>query len=1148
MTDNNDNLRFNRPSLFTPNLVRGLTEDAAKSSTFTKVIGADLADSVIGMTASFKYDLDNEGLKSTQQLNVDWSKFENHTFFNSAQVKTNVAFTTIVDSFPFDGSQKEYEMFFDRLTGFEKYVFDNYPKYKGYAFFSGSKGSETNAGTWITVKDSAGAAFPNVSKDITGASKLNPGLDSTTIEFWVYLPSGSNTTQTVFSKMSQSISGLDGFSLVVSGTANTDMAPMYYTVASKSLGQTMSFSLRKGTWNNVALIWDRTPNVNQMYAYVNQALTGSSVSFELGETFWDGIDLVIGSGSGFSMGSFTHAPQNTLSGALDDFRIWHSVRSLDDRLNYQKKAVFASDDLRLYFKLNEPSGSNTLLTLDSSGQGLHGQLNIAGNALRVREIPTGSVAGPDPMTYEKLEFTPILFGTHPQVLTFNQSFMVSASNFDDANPNLITKLVPKHYLLEGQVQDGLATEQGNIINTIISGTDPRSAQLGGTQLLLSFAYVWAKYFDEMKLYIQSFSNLNWVDYNSEDTVPDQFLQFMAKQQGFNLPPLFVGSSIEQYINRENIQDDVSTNALSLQYIQNQIWRRILINLQDVVKSKGTIHSVKSFIRSVGIDPDNNFRIREFGGPTKAPLSFVRDKRSEISSFANFVSGGYLRSEYLYQTRFEPGYPFVTPGFTTDAGYLTSGSFTIEGTYRFPKNTVNHVSQGLIRIMNTGSVPGEQALLNVVAVSGSKNITLYTQPTITASASPIVSLVLTGADIFDGGQWYVSYGRQRSDHPDLNSVVSSSYFLRAAKQSFGDITEAYFTSSFFNEIPGGATSVWGTNSSVANASASWLALGSQSLSSTSPYFLNQTGSAPETSRVTYFDGRVGQIRFWSKYLESDEWQEHVRNFKSLGVQNPDLNFNFVTNASGSWERLRLDVSMDQQVTQSDASGQIQFFDYSQNLNYLGALSHFSGSSFPATSSVVVPERFFYSYISPKFDEASTTEKVRPRSFLNYQNVLSSSYAAVAPLYRVELSEQPTDNTRFTIDFSIVDALDQDMVGIFSTLNALDNIIGNPELLFSPDYPRLAFLREVYFNRLTDKMNLKSFFEFYKWFDTNIGTFIAQLIPRKTKYLGTNFVIESHMLERPKLEYLYSDIYLGDNNRHGLKDTILLQLITGDFKRY
>jgi hypothetical protein len=77
-----------------------------------------------------------------------------------------------------------------------------------------------------------------------------------------------------------------------------------------------------------------------------------------------------------------------------------------------------------------------------------------------------------------------------------------------------------------------------------------------------------------------------------------------------------------------------------------------------------------------------------------------------------------------------------------------------------------------------------------------------------------------------------------------------------------------------------------------------------------------------------------------------------------------------------------------------------------------------------------------------------------------------------------------------------------------------VLGDPDLLFSPDYPNLEVLRNIYFNRLTDKINVKSFFELYRWFDTSIGTFIEQLIPQKTKFFGTNFVIESHMLERPR----------------------------------
>lgn len=1141
MSDNSDNLRFNRPPLFQPNLVRGLVEDAAASVSFTKTIGADMADTVIGETGSFKYDLDGGGIKSTQQLNIDWSSFQNHTFFNSAQVKTNVAFDSIINRFPFDGTQKEYEQFFDGMTGFEKWVFDEYPKYKGYAFFSGSNGSETNAGTWITVKDMAGAMYPGVSKEHTGESKLNPGINSMTVESWVFLPSGSNTSQTILNKLTQSVSGWDGFALVLSSTVDGNFADAHFCVASRSIGSTVSFSIPKGSWQNVGVIWDRTPGVNQMFAYVNQDLTGSSNSFELGETFWAGSNLTIGSGSSFQIGSTVHTEENTLSGALDDLRIWHTVRSAQDRDQWEQKAVYANENLKLYFKFNEPSGSNTLLSLDSSGNSLHGKLNIAGNALGVREIPTGSIAGPDPMTYEKLELTPILFPDYPTVDSLRIELLTSASFYDDYNPNLITKLIPPHYLLEGQVQEALETEFGQITNTLVSGSDPRTAKLGGTQVLLSLMYTWAKYFDEMKLFSEAFSTLNWTDYDSTDTVPDQFLQFLAQQQGFTLPSLFAGTSIEQFIDRENIQDDISTNTLSLQHIQNQIWRRILINLQDIVRSKGTIHAVKSFIRSTGIDPDNNFRIREFGGPTKAPLTFVRDQRSEISTMADFVSGGYVMSPFLSSSRIEPGFPEIDSGFGAANAWLTSGSFTYEGTYRFPKGTSQEATQSLVRLMATGSdfPTGSHALLaNLVAMSGSSTVQLWTRPAYAITTNTL-TMSLTGADIFDGDQWYLSFGRQRNDD-GLDSTVSSSYFLRAAKQNFGEIVEAHFTQSFFDDTVGSAP-LWQTQWVTVNDSGSFLAIGNETIV---PYYalLNDTAEVPDVARTTTFTGRVGQIRFWSKYLNSVEWQEHARNFKSLGVQDPTKNFNFVTNQSGSWERLRMDISTDQILTSSNASGELSLFDFSQN----GL--HWSGSSFPVSYSVMKPERFYYSYISPKFDEASTTEKVRPRSFLNYQNVLSSSYAQMAPLHRLELSEEPTDNTRFTIDFSIVDALDQDIVGIFATLDSLDNVIGNPELMFSPDYPNLEVLRDVYFHRLTDKVNLRNFFEFYKWFDTNIGSFIAQLIPRKTKYLGTNFVIESHMLERPKLEYQFSDIYLGDSNRHGLKDTIRLQLVTGDFKRY
>jgi hypothetical protein len=1084
--------------------------------------------------------LQKDGIRSTQQLNIDWSAFENHTFFNSAYVKTNVAFRKIFDQFPFDGTQGEIEGYLDSLTGFEKYVYDSFPKNKGYLFFSGTLPSETGvSGTYVTVKDIAGASFPGISKNLTGQSVLNPGLSSMTVEFQVYMPALANSGSFLLNKyVDSAVSGTHGYGVLTAPTSSTSQGSLTFKVASGSYTLSTDATLNKGQWNHVAFVWDRRTSQNKIISYLNGAFHSSSSQVEIGAMNMDSADLIVGSGSAvpFFTGSVS------FSGALDELRIWHSIRSQTERAEFEKKGVFAESSLKLYYKFNEPSGSQSNVVLDSSGNCLHGTLSAWADTGAIRNIATGSIAGVSPMTYEKEEYCPILFPLHPDVEDLNQSYLDAADEFDRVNPNRIDRLVPQHYLLQGQDKDGLLTEQGTIIDALsATGTTPDTAKLGDTQVILMLLYTWAKFFDEMKLYIQAFGDLQQIDYDSADTIPDAFLEFLAQQHGVTLPQMFTGSSIAQFINAENIDNQISTNNYSLQYIQNQIWRRILLNIQDVLKSKGTVHSVKTFIRSVGIEPDNNFRIREFGGPTIRTLTNTRETRSEVSSLLEFSGSAYARSGYLSGSRTdtETGYPTVPPGTTYSngvatngsVGLFTSGSWTFEGVYRFPTtSSLTSTTQSLARLHSTGSSApvGGFVFANLVATTDGVI-------TFAATPSPGFSVELTvSGGIFDGNPWYVSFGRQRAD--EVSSDVSSSYFLRVAKQSFGDIVEARVTSSYCFE---GSNIFWSNKDAVYNASGTWVAVGSQTIA-TGSAGLN-SGSFGSFYRTSAFDGRAGHFRFWSKALEDAEWREHARNFKSLGVANPLANFNFVTTESGSFQRLRMDVTTDQPVTASDGSGVLYLTDFSQNgLDWTG--------SFAATSSVVVPQRFQYSLISPKFDVGATTDKVRVRSFQNSENAASSSYSQVAPLYSMNPSDVPQDNTRFTVDYSIVDALDQDMISLFSTLDVLDNIIGNPELMFSPDYPDLEALRNVYFNRLTDMVNLKGLFEFYKWFDTNIGTFIAQLVPRKTKFLGTNFVIESHMLERPKMEYLSADIYLGDSYRHAMKNTILFLQIVGNAARY
>ena len=346
-------------------------------------------------------------------------------------------------------------------------------------------------------------------------------------------------------------------------------------------------------------------------------------------------------------------------------------------------------------------------------------------------------------------------------------------------------------------------------------------------------------------------------------------------------------------------------------------------------------------------------------------------------------------------------------------------------------------------------------------------------------------------------------------------------------------------------------------------------------------LNNSDSSIE-QMCTHFSGEVAQLRFWSKALTEKETKEHCRNPLSIGVQNPTSNFNFTTTPEGSFERLRLDVSFDQPVTASiedeaadevfrnasadggeyDMSplGWFQLFDFSQAevSGSRGAIwrpetsqdpmkFHMYGYGFEAEVSNIKPERFDYQTIDAKFDEQSVDNKVRVRGFQLTHNI-EEFQTDVAPVHEILPSETPSDDTRFSIDISAVQGLNDDIAKIFATLESMDNIIGSPELVFTQNYPDLEFLREVYFNRLEGKVRVKAFFEFFKWFDNAVGDIIKTLVPRKTHFLGVNFVVESHMLERAKMTYNYSDVYLGEKNRHGLKGTMTLQQFVGKVKRF
>ena len=89
--------------LFNPSIVRNLAGPGYSMKSMTR---SQITESAPFTDNLWRDDPYGTGLKSTQQIDLQWADFTNHTFFNSAESKVNVAFDRIINSYPFDGMNR----------------------------------------------------------------------------------------------------------------------------------------------------------------------------------------------------------------------------------------------------------------------------------------------------------------------------------------------------------------------------------------------------------------------------------------------------------------------------------------------------------------------------------------------------------------------------------------------------------------------------------------------------------------------------------------------------------------------------------------------------------------------------------------------------------------------------------------------------------------------------------------------------------------------------------------------------------------------------------------------------------------------------------------------------------------------------------
>lgn len=1127
------------------------------------------SDTNLESSSSYRYG-DKKVLASTQQVRIDYSKFENHTFFHSAVANVNESFDRIVNFYPFDGSQKDFEAYEDELTGFEKYVLDSFPKNKGYLNFSGSEKSESLlAGTYLQIADRSGAQIPSLSPERTSKKVLDPKNKPLSIELFLKVSDRANDNQVIVQKRKTLA---NNFTLALSQSASTSTTKLIFGITSGSSYTFVSSSIDKGTFKHVVAVYDPQGD-RHAKLFIDDLVVSSSTRTVFDSVDTNGADMFIGTGEAVRINNQIFTPRQCFSGSIDAFKIFHKACSYEQSKLDKFKTAYKQDDLKLHYNFNEPNGSHSgnTIVLDSSGNSLH---TFISNYIEYNRI-TGS---DNPIKNENLSRCPILFPNHEKVLLLNTELLTTGSEYDLVNPNLITKLIPPHYFDESNHEENFQSELGNLgdafslSSTSTPGT--RESELGTASVLTKFLLTWAKFFDEIKIMLDAVSTYGSMDYDEYNNVPDPFLKNRARSLNIDLPSLFRGSSLSQLIEGVNLDADYTNSKLSLTDIQNLVWRRILADSTNLKLTKGTLDSIRSVFRSSGIEPENILTFREYGGAREKTLNSSREKKRDVFSFLNFSGSfsanmsskdfqGYsngdmprIKSTFLSASRIEPGIPTIKGTFINknnkypngisnnpSDGLLTSGSFTYEAFYDWEGGEPD-VPESLVRIHTTGSdvaANQEAVVVNLVGQSGSLDLFVRDAGTV---GEEVKRLQLKGVNIFDKDIWYVSFGRSMPHDITDAKTSRQEYFIRAAKQHGGELIETHQTSSHF---PIASGSVLNTVTQKQNASGSFLVIGRQVFSGSSAAYNtflndNSTGKVNYLAHSSSFTGLVSNIRFWSKNTTQTEWIERAKNLASIGVDNPNKNYNFITNASGSYERLRIHTFGKQATVNSDASGKITFFDFTQNNN------HFSGQGFEASKTVFKPLRVDYEILSDKFDLNFAKTKVRVRSFQNAEYIDDANYGSTAPVYEVSPSEQVTDDNRFSIDMSVMKGLNENILSIFSDFSPIDDALGKPNLVFGDSYPDLRHMRHVYFHNVLENLDLARYRTLFKWIDNAFTDLVFSLVPKTTNFLGINFIYESHVLERNRMKYLFDEIYLKSLPRDASRGNLLLSQFVGSIKKY
>lgn len=994
---------------------------------------------------------------------VNYGDFKNFVFFNSALDYFNITGEKILNEYPFDGTVDSIEAFVDDLDGYQRYLVSVWPRSTGYLRFNPAVSA-----SYVLIDD------VGTDDGVVRTGMLSPGTGSFSLEFWCSSPKVQTGSFSMF--VAQKVSGSgDGYSVFFSGSA------LAFQIKSGSVTQVLTTSFPVESTAYFACVYD-----NLSYPAMMEIYSGDDDSFP---TLVASSSISIGSmylgSQRFSIASGSISGKNTAiySGSLDEVRVWNVPLGISDLSSSFNTKIHAQRNLMGLWRFNE-TGSLTQdyrTIKDSSGHRLNGRIMNYFPQLRV----SGSI-----VPYDIPDL--ILSLDSSEVQAFVTEQQSSGSLYDRDNLNIITRLMPSKFFELEEFRD--------------------------TEVLKNFLYILARQFDDLKVSIDQFLYVFRSNYTQFDQTPDALLEDIGRFFGWEFTGNFLNSSATQYILGRDVLGNLETNReldVKLFEIKNEFWRRTLINLMYLYKTKGTRESVESLLRIYGVDR-NFVRLKEYGIRPDVGIDTRRISAEKSVAALTFSGSLTSTSPYVQSSGFrtfartiESRVCFPTTASLDMPATLISGSiWSLYNSASSPYSVTSSIyspATSSFQILNSNSsrlafwiYNNSTPDLYVRFGSGSASLSNYTvilpQGTLYESSVNWLGQIQAISSGSGTGQIQVT--------EVLSVSASLAYRLSFLKDAVSSTTGSLILSGSGVNLTLSGVGMFDENwynvTVLCDPVSSSLSIDVRSMNddneidfrrSTSQTYTVPTGSGVFNVIVGSDVGTKSQqwmqeFRVWDQVLGTAEIDDHVLNFQSYGTQE----------VNGARD-LALHWRMSENVS-ADSLGQLaHVFDSSGNSNE-GQGFLFAGSTNPYKKFL-----FDYEYIAP-VDFGWNQDKIR---------VIDTTV--------IQRRDVIKEDRTLSLEFNMVDALNEDISQIISTMDNFNEYMGQPANRFRDTYPDLDALRKNYFRRLQGRLNFRLFADMLEFFDSSFIEMVRRLIPARADFLGDEFVVESHMLERPKLQWNY-----------------------------